>query len=191
MQLYVVKRKQRVEGKRKERDEKREEGFSHWWSFFGCVKSLVCSMLHPVVERSLWSAVWGHNWCVVRTQLSAHCLTITSAFRHKSPQSSRSLLFSQSSKSFLPRSRLKSLEVEVPLRGSDKIHRCDDKRTRWERTLTTEQLTSSSKERTLTREQLTSSSKENKEGQVLWKIQPTNYMQTKNVVSREAEGFEN
>ena len=69
MQLYVVKRKQRVEGKRKERDEKREEGFSHWWSFFGCVKSLVCSMLHPVVERSLWSAVWGHNCSVVRTQL--------------------------------------------------------------------------------------------------------------------------
>ena len=123
-----------------------------------CMKSSACSMLHPVVERSLWSVVWGHNWCVVRTQLSAHCLTIASAFRHKPPQSSRSssfLLFSQSSKSFLPRSRLKSLEVEVPLRGSDKIHRCDDKRTRWERTLTTEQLTSSSKE--------------NKDGQVFWK----------------------
>ena len=85
MLLYVVKRKQRVESKRKERDEKREEGFAHRWSFFGCVRSLACSMLHPVVERSLWSAVWGHNWCVVRTQLSAHCLTIASAFRHKPP----------------------------------------------------------------------------------------------------------
>ena len=57
MLLYVVKRKQRVESKRKERDEKREEGFAHRWSFFGCVRSLACSMLHPVVERSLWSAV--------------------------------------------------------------------------------------------------------------------------------------
>ena len=27
--LYVVKQKQRVQGKRKERDEKREEGFAH------------------------------------------------------------------------------------------------------------------------------------------------------------------
>ena len=58
-----------------------------------CVKSSACAMLHPVVERGLWSAVWGHNWCVVRTQLSAHCLTIASAFRHKPPQSFRSLLF--------------------------------------------------------------------------------------------------
>ena len=167
-----LKAKGRKEMKREKRVLPISGPFSALWGhkLVGCcVRSLVSAMLHPVVERSLWSVVWGHNWCVVRTQLSAHCLTIASAFRHKPPQSSRSLLFSQSSKSFLPRSRLKSLEVEVPLRGSDKIHRCDDKRTRWERTLTTEQLTSSSKERTLTREQLTSSSKENKDGQVFWK----------------------
>ena len=113
-----------------------------------------------------FSAVWGHKLvgcCVrslawplvsrVRTQLMCGEDTTVSSLPNyrlrissQTPQSSRSLLFSQSSKSFLPRSRLKSVEVEMLLRGSDKIHRCDDKRTRWERTLTTEQLTSSSKE---------------------------------------------
>ena len=179
--------KQRVEGKRKERDEKRKEGFAHQWSFFSSVRTQVGRLLCEVIGMFYVASCGREEPLVSRVRTQLMCgedTTVSSLPNYRLCISSQtpsvvpiSLFFSILKIPFLPRSRLKSLEVEVPLRGSSKIHRCDDKRTRWERTLTTEQLTSSSKE--------------NKEGQVLWKIQPTNYMQTKNVVSREGEGSEN
>ena len=66
-----LKAKGRKEMKREKRVLPISGAFSALWGhkLVGCcVKSLACSMLHPVVERSLWSAMWGHN-CRVRTQL--------------------------------------------------------------------------------------------------------------------------
>ena len=47
--LDVVKQKQRVEGKRKERDEKRKEGFAHQWDFSGSVRTQVGRLLCEVI----------------------------------------------------------------------------------------------------------------------------------------------
>ena len=71
MLLYVVKRKQRVESKRKERDEKREEGFAHRWSFFGCVRTQPGRLLCEVIGMFYVASCGREEPLVsrVRTQL--------------------------------------------------------------------------------------------------------------------------
>ena len=101
-----------------------------------------CGREEPLVSRVRTQLMCGEDTTV--SSLPNYRLCISSQTPSVVPISP---FFSILKIPFLPRSRLKSLEVEVPLRGSDKIHRCDDKRTRWERTFNTEQLTSSSKEK--------------------------------------------
>ena len=103
-----------------------------------------CGREEPLVSRVRTQLMCGEDTTV--SSLPNYRLRISSQTPSVVPILFLSPFLSILKIHFLPRSRLKSLEVEVPLRGSDKIHRCDDKRTRWERTLTTEQLTSSSKE---------------------------------------------
>lgn len=69
--LYVVKQKQRVEGKRKERDEKRKEGFAHQWSFFGSVRTQVGRLLCEVIGMFYVASCGREEPLVsrVRTQL--------------------------------------------------------------------------------------------------------------------------
>lgn len=63
--------KQRVEGKRKERDEKRKEGFAHQWSFFSSVRTQVGRLLCEVIGMFVVASCGREEPLVsrVRTQL--------------------------------------------------------------------------------------------------------------------------